>query len=436
VGGDGAQDPLKVDNKRYRVVDVASALRVLIVEGFRDPQEPLGGSGAFLQLALAPPADSPAGIGGPRSNSYVDADLITDSETRDKVLSDYRAIVLCGVERFDEPEAQRLEQFVQSGGTLMLFMGEQVNKENYNSMLLPRKLMPGPLVKQVDTGTDGPGFNFDFRPNIEPRPFIGLFRGHENTGLDTAKVFTYWQVDVPPQSGVQRVLNYLPAGSNAGGSPTPSPTPTAAPAAGAAPLDPAFTVHNVGKGTVVFCSTTASPKWTSFPAKMAYVELMHEILSGGVRPGDYWMNLIVGQPLEIPAEVKLAAAPKLTDETGTPVLVDAVTEQGKPVFYRSRPLNRPGVYTLDLGNGTVPIAVNVPGDEADVRPVSNENVRKALGDIDMALEADQPPSEAAMTREGSDWAGPTLIAVLCLLAVECFMAMSFGHYRRSQAVRA
>jgi hypothetical protein len=41
-----------------------------------------------------------------------------------------------------------------------------------------------------------------------------------------------------------------------------------------------------------------------------------------------------------------------------------------------------------------------------------------------------------MTREGSDWAGPALIAVLCLLAVECFMAMSFGHYRRSQAVRA
>ena len=38
-------------------------------------------------------------------------------------------------------------------------------------------------------------------------------------------------------------------------------------------------------------------------------------------------------------------------------------------------------------------------------------------------------------KEGNDWAGPLLIALLVLLGAECFMAMFFGHYRRSEAVR-
>src|SRR5687768_15181891 len=44
-------DPLDVDNTRWRVVDVASALRVLVVEGERGV-DVLEGSGAFLQIAL------------------------------------------------------------------------------------------------------------------------------------------------------------------------------------------------------------------------------------------------------------------------------------------------------------------------------------------------------------------------------------------------
>src|SRR5205085_2523894 len=54
-----SEDRLKVDNTRWRVVDVASELKTLIVEGERAVGR-LGGSGAFLELALAPPKESPA----------------------------------------------------------------------------------------------------------------------------------------------------------------------------------------------------------------------------------------------------------------------------------------------------------------------------------------------------------------------------------------
>jgi len=70
-----------------------------------------------------------------------------------------------------------------------------------------------------------------------------------------------------------------------------------------------------------------------------------------------------------------------------------------------------------------------------VRTIGNDQIRKALGDVDVALQGDEIPSEAALDQEGHDWAGPVLVAVLCLLAAECLMAMAFGHYRRSEVVR-
>ena len=105
----------------------------------------------------------------------------------------------------------------------------------------------------------------------------------------------------------------------------------------------------------------------------------------------------------------------------------------RPPVYRSRPLNKPGVYTLNTGNAK-PIAVNVPAaEEADVRTIGNEEVRKAWAGL-IALQGDALPAENSLIRDGSDWAGHILLGVLVLLGLECFMAMAFGHYRPASAV--
>lgn len=437
-------DALKLDDRRHRVVDVASELKVLIVEGVR-AQKFMESSGAFLQMALAPPTANPTGIGAPRSATHVTTELISDGELDAKALGDYRAVALAGVPQLTVRQADALAAFVRNGGTLLLFMGERVNKDAYNSVLLPRKLLPGPLTRLADARDQGTAYVFDFNPspNAPVHRYLESFRGLANTGLDTARVNVYWQADVSGNPDVERVLSYVPA-------------PTDAQAAGAAakPLpadakkDPAITSHPVGLGTVVFVSTSASPEadkgWSNLPAKAsAWVQLVHEMLAGGVRPGDTWMNLQAGQPVEIPSYVKLGGQPELRDEAGVAVALDATNdagakETGNPVSYRSRPLVRPGVYQLKLApNLQVPVAVNVAADEADVRTIGNDSVRRALGDIQMTVLGDELPVEAVMAaKDGNDWAGSLLLALLVLLGVECVMAMRFGHYRRAEAARA
>jgi hypothetical protein len=133
-------DRLKVDDTRWRVVDVASELSVLIVEG-RQGVRAGEGSGFFLREALSPPREpGPAGV--VKTNSYVAAEPVSVIEFGNKVLDNYAAVVLADVGQIAPTQAEQLERYVRRGGTVMWFMGEQVSGGNYNDVLLPRKLIP------------------------------------------------------------------------------------------------------------------------------------------------------------------------------------------------------------------------------------------------------------------------------------------------------
>ncbi len=406
------EDRLKIDNTHYRVLDVAAEMKVLIVEGERGMTR-LGGSGAFLELALAPPKEATT-EGGPKSDSYVAPEVVSDLELGNKVLTDYRAVILAGVGQISGAQADQLALFVKQGGGLIIFMGEPVVADNYNQMLLTRGLLPGPLTKRVSTAADQNGYLFDFKPHGSLHPLLSLFAGEEKSGLDTAQVFNYWQIDLKPDAKVERVLDYLP--------PTGATTQ--------AIRDPAITLHALGQGRVITFTTTANAEWTSFPAKPAYVALVHEMLAGSIGSSDAWMNLNAGDELQVPRNVKLSAAPTLLDPQQNQIVLDPVAVGG-PFAYHSRPLAKPGVYHLSTGTTTIPIAVNVPADEADVRTIDNAAVKRALGDIEVELEGDSlPPPALDVSKAGSDFGWPFMLAVLIFVAAECFMAMRFGHYRR------
>ena len=401
-------EKLKVDNVRHRVVEVAAELKVLIVEGERG-QELLSGSGAFLDLALAPRKEI-GPTGKVRSDTYVAPEVISDLELGNKIFGDYRAVILTNVAAVNPPQADQLRKFVERGGTLMVFMGEQVNPDAYNSILLSRGLLPGKLIVRKTVAANDRGFTLDFKPRGQIHPLLNVFRGEENSGLETAQVYTYYQMELTPAAKAEVVLKYLAGDKETN--------------------DPAITVHAVDRGRVVTVTTTANPDWTSFPAKPAYTALVHELLAGSVEIGDRWMNLIVGEPLVVPAAMRLTSVPVLSDDRKKPIPVEAMTENGQTV-YRSRPLERPGMYQLNVGNAVLPIAVNVPSDEADIRLLPPDAVRKALGDIEVQMMGDTVPGGAVARDDSTDLGWTVMLIVLGLVAFECFIAMRFGHYRRS-----
>lgn len=406
-----SENRLKVDDTRWRTVDVASEMKVLIVEGERGAG-PLGGSAAFLALALAPPSEDGTHIisAQVRTHSYILPEVISDLELSNRVLGDYRAVILTSVSSVSPQQADQLKVFVEQGGTLMYFVGETVDPESYNQVLLPRGLMPGTLTRRISSAGRSEAFHFDFKPYGSLHPLLKFFKDQERTGLDQAQITGYWQVDLPADTRVQTVLSYLPDEQGR--------------------QDPAITIHDLKQGRVLFYSTSSNSDWNLLTPKPSYVVLMHELVSGSINSSDQWLNLEVGQPLEIPSTIQLSAAPTLKDPLRADVIIEqAQTPDGRNV-YRSGPLPRAGVYTLTAGDRTYPISVNVPDDEADIRPIESGGIQKALGDIDIALMDDQLPPVEQLAQAQNDFGWSVMLIVLMLVALECFLAMRFGHYKK------
>lgn len=400
------QDPLKFDDSRSRIVNVLTDLKTLIVEG-QHSAGPLGGSAAFLQLALDPPSSATPNTSGSHGDGFVLPEVISDLELGNRVLGDYRTVVLCNVAQMPATTANQLQAFVKNGGSLILFMGDAVDSENYNRQLLSRGLLPGPLIKRVSAPANSDGFGFDFNPDGPLHPLLRAFAHQPKTGLDTARVFTYWQADVPNDPQL-RVLNYR---SVAGKKP-----------------DAAITEQSLGHGRVIFFSTTAGPDWTTLPAKPAYVALMNELLAGSVNPEDGWMNLTIGQPLVVPATVKVSNVPTLIDPQSR-VLPLQSTATTNGVEFHSAALNQPGIYHLNTGVATLPIAVNVPADEADVSTIDRSAIKAALGGIDF-ITPGAGSAAMASASDSADFGWDIMVLVLVAAAFEAFLAMKFGHGRR------
>ena len=86
---------------------------------------------------------------------------------------------------------------------------------------------------------------------------------------------------------------------------------------------------------------------------------------------------------------------------------------------------------MSTGAGNLPVAVNVLPDEADVRTLPQEAIRSALGGIELTMRGSEVPATAVAAETGNDLSWAFMLAVFALLAVECFMAMRFGHHRRT-----
>lgn len=439
---------LGVDSVRRRVVEASDRVRVLLVEGERGGG-PLGSSGAFLRLALAPPAAASelapraGGAGATPSNSPIEPDVISDLELPNKILGEYRAIVLAGVPQVSEVTASALAAFVEGGGAVVIFMGEGVSLESYNASMLPRGLLPGALIKRVMSpsgGADARGFTLAFDPQGNLHPLLGLFRGESRTGLETAEVFTYIQTELatpatsggattaPARARVERVLDF--AGGRGG--------------AGAA--DAAITAHSLGRGRVVFVATSSGADgWTTLPARPVFVPLVQELVGGSLASRDAWMNLTVGERLELPNWLRLAGQPALADAAGrTYPLISETIPEGvtSRTVWRSEPLTRPGVFVLtgaseEAGGvagaaSSLPVVVNVDAAaEADVRTLDDAAVGRALGDLpNVEVLRDQlPPERVDEASRGADFGWSVMLIVLAFVGLESFLAMRFGHSR-------
>jgi hypothetical protein len=395
-------DRLDVDNSRSLVVPVRSEIRVLCVAG-RD------GAAKYLANALNP---------NPGGDSPIRPIVIAEGDLADAQLADFDCVFLCNVAQLTASEADRLARYAESGGGVVIFLGDRVVPASYNALLQSGKvtnarpsLLPaviGPIVAQPQFGLDP----LDYR-----HPIVAPFRGRERAGLLTTPVNRHYRLEISSGRLGAEIAAALPGG------------------------DPFIVTAPLGRGRTVLVSTDGSlssvdpasgEAWTTWPTWPSFLPLVRELLnyaSGGQQTR--WQQL-VGTPLGGSTGDTASASASAASSELRMVRPDG---RAASVSMRSTPTGSEwsypdtdvsGIYTLrGLPQGrSQQFAVNVDTAEGDLAKIDPQQLPPDMK-VRSTWQGEASGGSIEATAQ-STWNTNILWGVLALLFAESFMAWQFG----------
>jgi uncharacterized membrane protein len=115
-------DRLEADSTRHFAARVTGGNSILVVDGDPSAIETASES-TFVRHALRPFADEWSGMV---------VNVVNDAQLENTALDNFDVVMLCNVYDLGEETIKKLEGWVESGGGLILFPGDQVEEERFN----------------------------------------------------------------------------------------------------------------------------------------------------------------------------------------------------------------------------------------------------------------------------------------------------------------
>lgn len=404
VGASG--DALGTDDVRRLSLDVREAAPILLVDG-QPGTTRLGGQAGYLAAALAPrmivahTQSDPGWLGGPPP--MLAPKVITTPELDAEVLDVFGAVVLCNVQRLPAVQWKRLDQFVASGGGLMVFAGDRVDVNHYNRFGHGSGLLPGPFRYRSSTGgADGATALGEKALSHE---IVRDFEGHENSGLFLARIDDY--LPLTPDAGRgDVVLRYTND-------------------------DAALVAGRRGKGRVLVWTTTANMDWNNLPAKGDFVSLSVATVSWLAPARGGHRNLHVGDSIVEPLTPAQTGMPHQVRSAERGTHATSLVPRDKGLALTAGPIERAGAYDAQIGTETRRFAVNVRSDESNLDVVDEQALIDALG-FPVRFVGGPEATTVTAARAG-ELAPATLYLVAALLFLEMWLAFRFGSRRSGRA---
>ena len=398
-------DLLPVDNHRWLAITVKQNIDVLLVNG-KPGGSPREWGTHYLQHALAP------SLPNQPWNGLIRPEVIDERKLNERDLTKYGVIFLCNVGIISSQDAQLLQSYVESGGSLVISLGDQVDLESYNleffrsgEGLLPAELFQFAGNSQAPQEEDIVVFDAE---SLE-HPIVQVFQGNPGSGLETALTFQYVKVKPSENREAKTILKFAPTG------------------------DPALIEAPFGQGHVILCTTALDAKWSTWAREnSSFAPLVHEMVKELVSGELSQRKLQVGEPLVkgFPIQAPLRSVDILRPD-GTQDSLTYNDERGF-VSLQYDKTNQQGIYRLILGhplNRQKGFAVNLDTSESDLQTLSetefdsdllpNTSYQKLSNWREQSSDVRVPSSKGVLTR----W---LLYACLCLLLVEQVMAWKFS----------
>lgn len=232
-----ADDTLPADNRRFFAVEVPAQARtvpVLAVNG-APSSVPHQDELFFLRLALTAAADD--------QKPPFDLRAVSPGEVGAVDLTTYPLVILANVERLTEAAVEKLEDYVDGGGKLLVFLGDKVDRGFYNGILAGANRRHGGLLPGTIKGAAPRPVSHIGALVYEHRALAAFQEPKLGGLLGPALTFKALEVEAPPGVVLMRSSDGPPL-----------------------LLEKVF-----GKGQVLLFTSTADRDWSDFPVRPAFL---------------------------------------------------------------------------------------------------------------------------------------------------------------------
>lgn len=399
-------DDYRLDNRRQYLCKVADDLRILILD---DTAETANVETTYFARAIRPPSHP-----GVEKPSHFDVKTVKPARASFENLSSYSVVVLAGVAQLNDALVSQLERYTADGGSLWLFLNDQVNLYDYNKFFFRagQGVLPVQLLEKASVSSDA-----------KDKPVVPVFgeSGHaalgqfprQSTGDEAA--FARW-IKLEEKAAAKVIL----------------------------PLSngvPALVEKPFGRGKVLLANFTPGPGWSYLPILPQFPMLVQELLRYLIGNPDVGVNMIVGDRFEQPvlmsnqhlllrypdgAKFRLTPQKQAGDVEAYRIVFDQTTQQG---LYE--------VEAIEEVLARRRFVVNMNPEESELTRLSRDEFRDAVSVpgatwVGPEIAIEDTAAKLHTVTELYPW----IIGILsATLAIESLLAWRFGR-RRAGGVAA
>lgn len=350
-------DAVPADNAWFSSIPVWDDVPVLLVDGDPDSR-PLASETDFLRLALRPFSEAKTELRDLIVTETVEAQRFNGRDTEGK-----RVVIVANASEFRDDQVKALEQFVSSGGGLIVFPGDRTKFDSFNRRLHRdgKGLLPARYAELA--GEVAGGAPTRIRIGRFDHAAMHLFNDARN-GDPSSAALRSWAVLEPKAEGVTKVAS-LQSGD-------------------------VFAVEqSFGDGRVLQMAVPADADWGNLPAQPEFVPMMQRFVVHLATSAQTERNFAVGKTFTALLPPDLAGS-KLEVErpSGRSENIEVRLEGDRGIL-NYQDTKSPGHYTLRLPDGEKQIfAANFPREESDVTLLSDELLARLAEESDAAIATD------------------------------------------------
>lgn len=425
VGAASSIDSVALDNRRSTSVDVASAIRVLMIDG--EPSSDQYRDETFLLKTALRPAG--------RATSGIDVTVVEEGEIEDSDLSTYHVVVLANVGRVARLANEKLRAYVDAGGGLIVFAGDLVDVAEYNASLYDggHGLLPLPIVGPAEAPPGADAISIGSWD--ASHPMLRAFEGAMAELLRQVRIDAYLRVEEPETAGRDASA---PAPGIAEAAPG---TAVVIARMNDAYQSPLIVEKAIGRGRTIFIATSADQEWNDWASNFSYLPLVMETVQYVARSSSSRRDVVVGEALRCgidPTIVESSAALRTPEYPTDPEIMlnatiataggGAAPAMNVVTFGDTDRAGRYEFRLKRLRGGTIrhSASVNPDASESNLRMATVEELRGATDKLRIEI-IDNVATLASAADEGrSEFWWPLMLVVAALLMVEHGLAWRFG----------